>query len=56
MRTTRFVSQEHLFALTEGVGGDLFLEVLCGGFAMHELEVKLSDEEVEAFRVIGGGF
>jgi hypothetical protein len=56
MRTVRLVSQEHLFALTEDVSGDFFLEVFCGGFAMYELEMKLSGEEVEAFRIVGGDF
>ncbi|WP_143006701.1 hypothetical protein [Aquimonas voraii] len=56
MRTVKLLSQEHQFALTEGGGGGLFLEVLCGGFAMYELEMKLNDEEIERFRAVGVDF
>lgn len=56
MRTVKLISQEHQFALTEDGGGGLFLEVLCGGFAMYEIEMKLSDEEIERFRAAGVDF
>jgi hypothetical protein len=53
MRTVKLLSQDQQFALTEDGDGCLFLEVLCGGFAMYELEIKLNDEEIDRFRVAG---
>lgn len=53
MRAVKFLSQEGQFALTEDQSGAIFLEVLCGGFAMYELEMQLSADEVAAYQMEG---
>ena len=40
-----------MFAVQQAADGDLFLKVLVGGIAMYEVEKKLTDEMVEAFKV-----
>jgi len=48
-RTELLVSQERMYALTVDEDGVKYLEVVCGGFAMENVAVRLTDEEVSAY-------
>jgi hypothetical protein len=52
-RNDVFVDQEHLYALTKDDAGGLYLEVACGGFAMYNLVIPLSQEEVADYQIDG---
>jgi len=52
-RTELLVSQEHMYALTEDEEGAKFLEVVCGGVAMENVVVRLTDQELSAYESEG---
>lgn len=56
MRRVKLVSQEGQFALTEDEEGRQFLEVLCGGFAMYEVEMQLERDEISKYLAQGESF
>lgn len=49
------VDQEKMFSLTEEEG-EIFLNVVCGGFAMERLSMKMRPEEIEAYDKEGKSF
>ncbi len=56
MRKVVLVSREGQFSLTEDQEGGRFLEVLSGGFAMYEVEIKLEPDEIAAYLETGERF
>jgi len=42
-----------MYALTQDEGGHYFIEVVVGGFAMENLVIPLSEEEVRAYKTNG---
>ncbi len=47
------IDRDLMYALTEDRCGQLFLEVLCGGFAMENVVLPLSQEERAAYESAG---
>ena len=47
------VDREKLYALTRNHGGQLFLEVVVGGFAMENLVIPLTAEECQGYEKAG---
>ncbi len=52
-RRELLVNRDLMYALTEDRPGQLFLEVLCGGFAMENVILPLSQEERDAYAKVG---
>lgn len=48
-----FVDKEQMYALTKDKKGTYYLEVVCGGIAMENVIVILSDEEVLSYQTEG---
>jgi hypothetical protein len=47
------VDRDKMYALTEDASGQLFLEVVVGGFAMENMVIPLSAEERSAYQTNG---
>ncbi len=55
-RQELLVDQERMYALTRDAEGHLYIEVVCGGFAMENIVISLSAEEESKYRKQGKSF
>jgi hypothetical protein len=53
MRDLVFTYQLGQFALTKDQDGAYFIEVLCGGFAMYEVQMQLHVDEIASYLASG---
>lgn len=44
---------DRMFALVKDENGDCFFKVVCGGMAMYEAKIKLTDEEMDSYNSEG---
>ena len=56
MEKDLIVDQERMYRLFEADDGALHLGVLCGGIAMYEVTIALSEDEVEQYKSEGRTF
>ncbi len=50
------INQDLMYALTRDDEGNLFIEVVCGGFAMETIVIPISAEEESEYRRHGRSF
>ena len=50
------INEECMYRLEEDSGGDLYLTVVCGGIAMHEVRLKLNAVEAAMYQEGGSDY
>lgn len=50
------INDASMYRLEEDTDGDLFITVVCGGIAMHEVRLKLNDAEAALYQVGGSDY
>jgi hypothetical protein len=55
-RKELLVDQKNMYALTIDENENYYIEVVCGGFAMENLIIQLSDEEMKEYESKGKSF
>jgi hypothetical protein len=55
-REELLVDQDRMYALTRDSDGNLYLEVVCGGFAMENVVIPLTQDETREFERQGKSF
>jgi len=51
-----FVDQDRMYALTRDSLGKLYLEVVCGGFAMENIVIPLNADEEKEYKDQGKSY